>query len=148
MTLAEQLYHMMQQNQKAMQLTDLEIGTVVSADPLEISINAAMAPLRREVLYLTAAVVEKKIPVLEHVHSISVLTHSHSNSAGSTTSALTGSYDTDKRLTDIAVTENGTMLPVEDGYIILNRGLQVGDSVLILRVQQGQKFVVLSRVYQ
>ena len=37
-------------------------------------------------------------------------------------------------------------LPVENGFIILNRGLAVGDKVLLLRVQSGQKFIILSRV--
>ena len=32
-------------------------------------------------------------------------------------------------------------------YIILNPALKVGDKVLLLRVQSGQKFIVLSRVY-
>ena len=44
--------------------------------------------------------------------------------------------------------ENGQALPVEDGYIILNRALAVGDKVLLLRVQKGQKFIVLSRVME
>ena len=38
--------------------------------------------------------------------------------------------------------------PVEGGYIILNRGLEAGDKVLMLRVQNGQKFLVLSRVFE
>lgn len=115
MTLAEQLFFMMQQNQKAMQLTDLETGTVTAVSPLEITPDSSMAPLRREVLYLTESVVEKKLPATA--------------------------------LSDVAVVENGSPLPVEDGYIILNRGLAVGDKVLLLRVQHGQRFVVLSRVF-
>ena len=37
---------------------------------------------------------------------------------------------------------------MEDGYIILNRALAVGDEVILLRVQNGQKFIVLSRVFK
>ncbi len=129
MTLAEQLFFMMQQNQKAMQLTDLETGTVTAVSPLEITPDSSMAPLRREVLYLTEPVVEKKLPVLEHFHTTSDLTHSST------------------ALGDVAAVENGSPLPVEGGYIILNRGLAVGDKVLLLRVQHGQRFVVLSRVF-
>lgn len=69
MELSDILHQMMQQSLRAAQLTDLKIGTVTSAKPLEISINPAMGPLKQSVLYLTAAVVEKKIPVLEHTHS-------------------------------------------------------------------------------
>lgn len=168
MTLAEQLYSMMQANQKAMQPTDLVVGTVTSAEPLEISINSAMEPLRREVLLLTESVVEKKIPVLEHGHTVGGLSHSHTvtglghahgydSSTKVTDSALSGSYPTDSQLAgsypsgealaDIAVLEHGQALPVENGYILLNRGLAAGDKVLLLRVLRGQKFIVLSRVF-
>lgn len=168
MTLSETLYMMMQQNQRAGQPTDLRTGTVTSTDPLEISINTAMAPLRREVLLLTESVVEKKIPVLTHVHDtsgfahthqISTLSHSHQYSGGTTQSALTSSYTTqeslsqdtftsDQRLSEITCYENGQPLPVEGGYIILNRALAVGDRVLLLRVQNGQRYIVLSRVFE
>lgn len=168
MNLSETLYMMMQQNQRAGQPTDLRTGTVTSTDPLEISINTAMAPLRREVLLLTESVVEKKIPVLAHVHNtsgfahthqISTLSHSHQYSGGTTQNALTGSYTTreslsqdtftsDQQLSDITCYENGQPLPVEGGYIILNRALAVGDRVLLLRVQNGQRYIVLSRVFE
>ena len=159
MTLAEQLYRMMQDNQSAMQPADLVTGTVTSAKPLEITIDTAMQPLKKEVLYLTEAVVEKKIPVLDHKHTISTLAHSHSNSAGGTTTGLSGSYLGDASLVsegadatlqgeDIICYEHGEPLPVEEGYIILNRALAEGDKVLLLRVQHGQKFIVLSRIFE
>lgn len=152
----------------AAQLSDLKIGTVTSVSPLAISINTSMAPLTSAVLYLTSAVVEKKIPVLKHGHTTSGLSHSHTVSelghshtvGGETTSTtLSGSYATSEALSadayassealaDIACVENGVALPVEGGYIILNRGLAVGDKVLLLRVQRGEKFVVLSRVME
>ena len=44
--------------------------------------------------------------------------------------------------------EFGQALPVENGYIILNRALAVGDEVILLRVQNGQRFIVLSRVFK
>lgn len=88
MTLAEQLFLMMQKNSEAQQPTDLVTGTVTSAAPLEITVNTAMAPLKAPVLLLTESVVE--------------------NGASS---------------------------------------LEIGDKVLLLRVQHGQKFIVLSRAY-
>lgn len=133
MNLAGVLHQMMQDSMGAAQLTDLKVGTVAAVDPLEITINSAMAPLQAGVLYLTAAVVEKKIPVLSH-------THTYTDDGASST--------TGEALTSIVCLEGGQPLPVEDGYIILNRGLQVGDKVLLLRVQQGQRFVVLSRVME
>lgn len=138
MELKDILQQMTQESMKAAQLTDLQIGTVTSADPLEITISAAMAPLRASVLYLTVDVVEKKIPVVQHSHTITV------------TDTFTGggSATCSTELTNIVCYENGTALPVENGYIIFNRALAVGDKVLLLRVQNGQKFVVLSRVME
>lgn len=48
----------------------------------------------------------------------------------------------------VACIENGETLPVEDGYTILNRGLEPGDAVLLLRVERGQKYIVLSRIME
>lgn len=186
MELRDVINQMIAQHMKAEQLTDLRFGTVTSASPLEISINSSMAPLQSGVLYLTSAVVEKKIPVLSHAHDMPGLSHSHTVTGlghqhntgglshthtvtdGNTSAALGDSYASDQQLTgeygtstalsgdvasanaltSVACIENGVTLPVEDGYIILNRGLQVGDIVLLLRVLRGQKFIVLSRVFE
>lgn len=149
MELIDVLHQISQQSQDAAQPTELKIGTVVSVSPLEISINTNMAPLQANVLYLTSAVVERKIPVLSHSHNTSGLSHTHTVSgAGSTGQSLQGSYPSDTQLTSVACIENGQTLPVENGYIILNRALVVGDTVLLLRVLHGQKFIVLSRVME
>lgn len=149
-------------------LSDLAIGTVTKAAPLEVTIRESMAPLPQEVLHLTAAVVEKKIPILahEHVtsgfrhrHTVSGLSHAHSGSEGGTDPALEGEYPTsdsllpdayasDQRLQRIVCYEDGKPLPVEDGYIILNRALAVGDKVLLLRCMRGQQFIILSRIFE
>lgn len=159
MELKDVLYQMMQENAAAGQPTDLRVGTVTSEEPLEITINPAMAPLRRRQLYLTEPVVEKKIPVLTHKHYISTLTHTHTAPGGATGPALEGSYlgedslvyegfNATLQVQDIVCWENGKELPIEDGFIILNRKLETGDKVLLLRVQSGQKFIVLSRIFE
>ena len=138
MELRDVLLQMMQENQQAGQPTDLKIGTVTAVGPLEITINTQMAPLRAGVLLLTEAVIEKKIPVVSHSHTISVQdTYTGGGSATCST-----------ELENIVCYENGAALPVENGYIILNRALAVGDEVILLRVQNGQKFIVLSRVFK
>lgn len=149
MELAETLFYMMQKNAEAMQLTDLVIGTVTRAAPLEITINTAMAPLKSSVLLLTENVVEKKISALTHKHEIpeETLSHYHYYSGAPTSTELTGAYDTDEQLSGVVCVENGVQLPTTDDWIIINRALAVGDRVLLLRVQHGQKFVVLSRVF-
>lgn len=132
MELKDVLYQMMDNNRNASQPADLRVGTVTAVGPLEITINTAMAPLRAGILLLTSAVVEKKIPILQHNHT--------NPEGGNTGDALLQSQ--------IVCQENGQPLPVENGYIILNRALEVGDKVLLLRVQSGQKFIVLSRVFE
>lgn len=131
MNLADALHLVGQDSMKAAQLTDLCIGTVTATGPLEIKTVNAMAPLRAPVLYLTDSVVEKKIPILEHTHA---------GVHGETGPALLKA--------EIICKEHGQSLPVKDGYIILNEALKVGDRVLMLRVKSGQKFVVLSRVFE
>lgn len=138
MELKDVLQQIAQQSMKSAQLTDLQVGTVTAVSPLEITVDTSMAPLQSGILYLTANVVEKKIPVLQHNHTVTV----------QDTYTGGGSATCSDALDDIACTENGTALPVENGYIILNRALAVGDMVLLLRVQNGQKFVVLSRVME
>lgn len=136
MTLAEQLYGMMQKSMDASLPADFCVGTVVSAEPLEISISTMQAPLRRSVLVLTEPVVEKKIPILQHTHSIRD-TYTGGGSCGD--ALLQG---------QILCTEFGDPLPVENGYIILNRALAAGDKVVLLRVNHGQRYLVLSRIFE
>ena len=131
MSLLGAIQEISQQNAAAGQPTDYVVGTVTGVNPLEITINTAMAPLRESVLYLTSAVVEKTITTLSHSHTISGVSATCST-----------------ELESVVCTENGTALPTSGSTITINRGLQVGDAVLLLRVQNGQKFVVLSRVME
>lgn len=159
MELKDVLYQMMERNREASQPSDLRVGTVTAVNPLEITINTAMAPLRAGILLLTEPVVEKKIPILNHKHYIQTLGHNHTCPDGATSTDLTGQcltetslvsegYDSTLQNEDIICYEHGKPLPIEDGYIILNRALEVGDKVLLLRVQNGQKFIVLSRIFK
>lgn len=210
MELRDVLYQMMQRNAAAMQPTDLCVGTVVGTGPLQVSLSAQTAPLEGAQLILTAAVVEKKIPVLTHIHEMEGLSHTHTLSGlghshdttgfahshttgglghthtiptsetqpvGQTGEALAGSYSSDEQLagtfssdqkltgtyttsgalgdvemegalSGVVCIENGQPLPVEDGYIILNRALAAGDKVLLLRVERGARYIVLSRMFE
>lgn len=204
MELRDVLYQMMQRNAAAMQPADLCVGTVVSAAPLQVSLSAQVAPLEGEQLLLTEPVVEKKIPVLTHIHEMEGLSHTHTLSGlghrhsttgfahshttgglshahtlseGQTGAALAGSYSSDEQLagtfssdqqltgtytssgalgdvemegalSGVQCIEHGQPLPVEDGYIILNRALETGDIVLLLRVEHGARYVILSRMFK
>ena len=170
MELSDVLHQMMQQSMEGYGLSDMTIGTVTSAKPLTVKIREGMADIPQKALRLTAAVIEKKIPVLEHEHitlgfrhdhALPDLSHSHSGEEGETGPALSGSmktetalnpdaYTSDRRLLkqEIVCYEDGKPLPVKDGYIILNRALEAGDKVLLLRVMRGQQFIILSRVFE
>lgn len=158
MNLVDALVMVSNEQNKASQPCDMEIGTVSSVKPLTIERDIAQAPLNEAVLILTEAVVEKKIPILDHIHHINSLGHSHSCPDGGTSTNLTGSYPTLKSLMsegansdqtqNIICYEHGKPLPIKDGFIILNRALEVGDKVLMLRVQHGQKFIILSRIFE
>ena len=159
MNLAETLYKMMQDSMKAGQLTDVVIGTVTSEEPLEITIDTTMQVIKQQLLLLTEPVIEKKIPVLTHKHYISTLTHTHTCPTGATSPGLTGQYLGENSLVsegynatlqgeNIVCWEDGKELPIEDGYIILNRKLEQDDKVVMLRVNAGQRFIVLSRVFE
>lgn len=158
MELYEMLLVIAQEAMKGASLTDYATGTVTSASPLEITTDATMQVLKSPVLILTAAVVEKKIPVLAHKHYIKTLSHTHVIPTGTSGPALVGEYLSEDSLTSqggspplqnesIICYENGEALPVENGYIILNRALEEGDKVIMLRVNGGQRFIVLSRVF-
>lgn len=140
MELVEVLQQIIQENQKAMQPTDLVVGTVTKVKPLEITTDNRAAPLRSPVLYLTESVIEKKVTSFAHNHDT---THNHIV----TDATIQPAGECSTELTDIVCYENGKALP-HDGFVTLNRGLEVGDKVLLLRVQRGQKYMVLSRVFQ
>jgi len=93
--------------------------TASSPDPLEISLDQKLI-LTADFLIVPESLMQYELE-LRHFHS-----YSDSNGSGTVT-----------KTTDAA-------LPEEP--IIIRRGLEVGDRVLLLRVQGGQKFVVFDRM--
>lgn len=148
MELIEIIQQVAQSCVSGMEPTDFAAGTVTNATPLEITLEDTRIKLPAAALLLTSAVIERKIPILTHVHNTSGLAHEHSFSQGQTQTNLTGTYPSDTQLGNIFCYEQGKPLPIQDNFIILNRALQVGDKVLLLRVQHGQAFLVLSRVFE
>jgi hypothetical protein len=148
MELLDILQMINQQGIAASAPADLEVGTVTRVSPLEITVNTSMAPLRAPVLYLTAGVVERKLTSLAHKHTVDGLGHTHEAEGTDTGEGLNGTYETNTELEQVLCLEQGTPLPAGGGYITLNRGLAVGDRVLLLRVMHGQKHIVLSRIYE
>ena len=104
------LQQIIQENVKSSQPCGLVIGTVVLEKPLKVKTDVFKQPLEPQILYLTEPVVEKKIPILEHLHM---------GAHGTTDNRLLNS--------EIICKEHGKELPVEDGqkFIILSRIFEV-----------------------
>lgn len=128
MELIDVISQLIGESVNAMQLTDMYVATVTSASPLEVQIDVNQATIKEPLLYRTDAVIERRIPYPRHRHSYS--------------SSYTG-YS----LTGYAVTIDGETQPLVDDQIVLSKGLAVGDKVLLLAVQRGQKFIILSHLY-
>lgn len=93
MDMIDILHQITESSMQGYGLSDLAIGTVTSEKPLEVKIRENMAPIPEAALLLTAAVIEKKIPVLKHEHitagfrhdhALPDLSHSHSTEEGET----------------------------------------------------------------
>ena len=123
--------------------TDFVLGTVMSVKPLTIIVGTTA--LTEKYLMLSPFCVETKIN-LNHTHtttgntgSTDLGSHNHSVTINSSTYATTdrdlGSHSHKIELTSA----NGL------GIITLWRGLKAGDTVLMLKGMQGQKYYVLQR---
>lgn len=129
-------------------------------------------------IILTQAVVSKKIYIKNHTHEIGadIAGHTHvilstsgvvASAGGSVIGTVEGPVPATldfnakteivNRTIDAWCTEYGHKLPVApeeynpDGdmtVITINRGLEVGDKVIMTRVSSGQQFVVLSRYFE
>lgn len=122
---------------KNAEMCEALFGKVVGINPLQVKIDPRLPPISEEALILTEAVIEKKIPVLEHKHTVE----------GSTPPAET---DEQLKKDEILVKENGHDLGLDESgeYIIINKGLEVGDGVILMQCHHGQRFVIMSRTYR
>lgn len=113
-----------------MDLSDVVVGTVETVSPLAIRVSPQIL-LPAGTLILTETVCMKKVN----------LTHTHTGDSGGTT----GPALNDGRTVNTAATVNQDN-PPQAPYTIINRELEQGDRVVMLRVLGGQQYVVLSKV--
>lgn len=116
MELLEVINKIIQDNTEAQKLTDICIGTVTTADPIEIQINPNMPPLPTEALVLCDPVeeIEKDVEITPEFKAVLAA----------------------KEIT----------APDVIGKVKVSEALEEGDKVIMLRVLKGQQFIVLSRV--
>lgn len=114
-------------------------GEVISASPLKINVEQKMI-LGEKQLILSRNVTEFSIMVTVDLETESALTtHKHSvkgdNGSG-------GTVDLDTGTANLKHTHNIK----GKKKIIVHNGLAVGDEVILIRQQKGQKFIVLDRI--
>lgn len=139
------------------------IGTVTSVSPLKVRIHNTTLEVDQDCLLLSSSVVEKKITINSHNHPIgSALTnHTHpytDTTPGGPTVAMTqastdlASAKVDAITLEGSCVEHGETLNVEqkDGNLVItyNRALKKDDKLLMMKVSNGQQFVILSRVFE
>jgi hypothetical protein len=106
-----------QNNMDAQQLTDLAIGTVTKASPIEIQINPNMPPLPEAVLLLSDNV-KKRVEDVK----------------------IESWFKSALEAKDITVSNDVI------GKVEVQHDLKKGDKVLMIRVMKGQQFIVLSKI--
>lgn len=110
---------------KSLALTDYCVGTVVAVQPLKIKVtDRIIADAEAGQIILTEAVLEKQLD-LTHLHLIQ------------------GNSDTSNTHTHPINLESQNSLITK---ITITEGLKMGDKVHLLRVQNGQRYVVLSKI--
>lgn len=148
------------------------IGTVTSDNPLKVRLNDSTLEVWGDTLLLTSAVVERKLTIKKHNHGIGdelkdhvhayecqgapLLTSGPALKSPPSTAAVPVPFVTnrdDYEVLDAFVTEhNDEDLDAEidsDKIVVtINRALQKGDKVIMIRVCGGQKFVILSRIFK
>lgn len=109
-----------------MKLMDYCIGTVKQLNPIKIDFGEGkiITDVGTNILF-TEQVLEKKIQ-LQHYHTLSNLTHAHNG----TQNSLSGEYNSSEGLTVYTISE----------------GIKQGDKLLMLRVANGQKWIILSKL--
>lgn len=104
---------------------DIVVGDVISIDPLKIKVDKLELT---EAFLVVGALCKYKAVSTNHLHTIQAQS--------------TDQGGEDDHTHNIPVTTTDAALPT----VILWRGLQVGDTVYLLRFAQGQKYFVLQRL--
>lgn len=124
-------------------LTDVVIGTVTKLveEPfdIEITLEGTMLPIPKALMYFTEDVIEKYLEIAGHTHEYE---DRYEDGEDNT-------RETEVAIAQITGYENKIALPGGNTErVTINRPLQMGDKVIMLRIFDGQKFVVWTRIYE
>ena len=141
MNLGVAIKRMIQDTIKAENLADYTIGTITSVDPLKVRLSNIKEELYGACLYVTESVLEKTIDKVEHKHKY------YDSDTGEGASG-SSNRETEIELSNIQCYLKGEPLGYsKDNKIIINKGLEVGDKVIMLKVRHGQVYIILSKLY-
>ena len=122
-------------------LADYAIGIVSGIEPLKIKLTGMEEELFGECLYETEGVLEKTIDKVEHEHK-------YFDSDTGEGASGSSNRETETELPNIQCYLKGEPLGYsKDNKIIINKGLEVGDKVIMLKVRHGQVYIILSKLY-
>lgn len=123
----------------ALKPVNVYFGKVVSVSPLEINVEQKMI-LGKKQLILSRNVTDFEMPVtVDWVTDSSLDTHYHTVN-GTDSGGDTVNLSTNER--NLAHTHKIT----GKKKITVHNGLVVGDEVILIRQQEGQKFIVMDRI--
>lgn len=125
---------------KAFPFFDIMIAKIYSVNPITIQLANTVGPIQSQSVLLTESVIEKKIDIVEHNHR-----YYDSDTEGTNQYRIS-----DNALQNVQVYENGKPLGRDktNTKLIMNKGLEVGEKVLVLRAKEGKQFIILSRLYE
>ena len=146
----EVIRNIIDEQMNAYGLTDLAIGTVVSISPLKIKLTDRITLNENQIL-LTEFILEKSLKLI-HKHGvedvkISKYRHTH-KVEGATMKEQEHLHGIDLN-TKPDVHSHNAEITIKDNLgakIIIQEGLKNGDKVIMMRTEQGQKYVVLSKL--
>lgn len=144
-------------------------GTVTQINPLKVLLNGENGlEIGEDALVLTASVVQKTVTIQKHNHKIgsSLVNHNHAATLSVTTttgegeatgvtnssSGLNSQTTVETTVVDAVCTEHGDDLETDSDderiVITINRALEKDDKVLMIAVDCGQTYVIISRVFE
>lgn len=132
-------------------------GTIKKVNPLAIEVGDNGLVIPEKALILCEPVIEKKIVIKKHNHAIGSALKDHTHVVPSAGTSKTSDTLINAKVDDTVIDaycwefKDDNKLPYEpdDDKIVvtINKALEVGEKVVMLKVCSGQEFIVLSRMY-
>lgn len=140
---------------KNMDLTDVSYATVVSLSPVTLEIQATQLQVSQPVVILTENVMEQTATITipeqtgtETVPGQNISVTIPEQSVETEISGETVKIDIPSQNVNVPVSQQqvSVTIPTQTYTIVVNPGLAVGDKVMALKANNGQNYIVISKV--